>query len=328
MKRPAFQFYPNDWRGNANLRRCSEAARGAWIDVLCLLHDSDEYGVLRWPLVDIAQAAGLPIKLLQELARKNVLKGADGYAAEYVWAPSHAGVTGESVVLVATDAGPCWYCSRFVRDEFIRKRRGAGTRFGENNQPNPKPPAITERQRLRDAVHAKSNGACHHCGVALTSTWEIDHFIPRAKGGSNLFANLVAACIPCNQDKADTLPDDWLPSPTRRVGVRQGDAFGDGPSASASSSTSKAKATAPSGADLLLGLPDDLVRDFLAVRKTKKAALTETAIKGISREAAKAGLTLESAIRLCCERGWASFRADWNLGDAKPAAAAPRRKEL
>jgi hypothetical protein len=28
MKRPAFQFYPSDWRNNANLRRCSPAARG------------------------------------------------------------------------------------------------------------------------------------------------------------------------------------------------------------------------------------------------------------------------------------------------------------
>ena len=142
MKRPAFQFYPNDWRGNANLRRCSEAARGAWIDVLCLLHDSDEYGVLRWPLVDIAQAAGLPIKLLQELARKNVLKGADGYAAPYTWAPTHAGKVGEEVTLVATDAGPCWYCSRFVRDEHLRQKRGANSRFGDDNPPPKATPKV------------------------------------------------------------------------------------------------------------------------------------------------------------------------------------------
>jgi hypothetical protein len=58
MKRPSFQFYPADWRGNANLRRCSEAARGAWMDILCLLHDSDTYGIVRWPLVDLANAAG------------------------------------------------------------------------------------------------------------------------------------------------------------------------------------------------------------------------------------------------------------------------------
>lgn len=136
--RPAFQFYPADWRGNANLRRCSEAARGAWIDILCLLHDSDEYGVIRWPLADIAQAAGLPLKLVQELVRKNVLKGADSGGADYRWAPVHAGKVGTEVVLVAAGAGPCWYCSRFVRDEYVRQRRGANTRFNTSNQP-PKP---------------------------------------------------------------------------------------------------------------------------------------------------------------------------------------------
>jgi hypothetical protein len=51
MNRPSLQFYPADWMANRNLRRCSLAARGAWMDVLCVLHDSeDEYGLVRRPL--------------------------------------------------------------------------------------------------------------------------------------------------------------------------------------------------------------------------------------------------------------------------------------
>lgn len=137
-KRPAFQFYPADWRNNANLRRCSEAARGAWMDVLCLLHDSDEYGVLRWPLADIAQAAGVNVKLVQELSRKSVLKGGDSHGAAYVFTPSHAGKQGDPVTLVESGEGPCWYCSRFVRDEYVRQRRGANSRFDTDNNPKPK----------------------------------------------------------------------------------------------------------------------------------------------------------------------------------------------
>lgn len=133
--RPAFQFYPADWRNNAKLRRCSEAARGAWIDVLCILHDSDEYGVLRWPLADIAQAAGVSLKLLKELAQKDVLKGADKGADDFIFTPRHGGKDGDPVTLVAAGDGPCWYCSRFVRDEYVRQRRGAGTRFDSDNQP-------------------------------------------------------------------------------------------------------------------------------------------------------------------------------------------------
>lgn len=139
-KRPAFQFYVGDWLRNAKLRRCSAAARGAWIDVLCLLHDSDEYGVLRWPQADIAQAAGVPVKLLRELSEKGVLKGSDGKIEAYVYTPRHAGQDGESVTLIAAGDGPCWYCSRFVRDEHVRQRRGAGTRFDSDSQPSPKKP--------------------------------------------------------------------------------------------------------------------------------------------------------------------------------------------
>lgn len=143
MNRPAFQFYPGDWQRNMKLRRCSKAARGEWIDVLCLMHDSDEYGVLRWPLCEIAEATNAPIKLLRELVEKGVLKGADHDVPAFVYTPRHAGKDGEPVTLLEASAGACWYSSRFVRDEWIRKRRGENTRFGEGGegqQPPPKPP--------------------------------------------------------------------------------------------------------------------------------------------------------------------------------------------
>lgn len=140
MKRPAFQFYTKDWLSNAKLRRCSAASRGAWIDVLCLLHGADEYGILRWPLADIANAAGLNVKLLKELADKGVLKGGDKGCEPYIFTPTHAGKTGAPVTLIPETKDPVWYCSRFVRDEYIRLRRGTSTRFdGENNQPKARP---------------------------------------------------------------------------------------------------------------------------------------------------------------------------------------------
>lgn len=55
----------------------------------------------------------------------------------------------------------------------------------------------------------------------------------------------------------------------------------------------------------------DVWQDFVALRKAKKALLTKTAVDGIRAEAAKAGLTLEAALRVCCERGWAGFKAGW-----------------
>lgn len=136
MTRPAFQFYPGDWQKNANLRRCSPAARGVWIDILCLFHDSEaEYGVLRWPLKDVANAAGAPMPLVRELVAKGVLKGADREAADYTHRPKHAGKYGDPVTLVTHQGGPVWYSSRMVKDEWARSRRGEGTRFDTENQP-------------------------------------------------------------------------------------------------------------------------------------------------------------------------------------------------
>lgn len=158
--RPSFQFYPADWLANANLRRCSEAARGIWIDVMCVLHGADEYGVIRWPLADLARAANASLKLVKELADKGVLKGADKNAADYRWAPTHAGQKGDEVTLVVAGEGPVWYCSRFVKDEYKRQRRGANNRFTTEKQPPKKTP--TEKPKPSPKVgigDAEGDGA-------------------------------------------------------------------------------------------------------------------------------------------------------------------------
>lgn len=52
--------------------------------------------------------------------------------------------------------------------------------------------------------------------------------------------------------------------------------------------------------------------DFKRLRDKKRAPLTETALRGIAREAAKVdGLTLNDALALCCERGWQGLKAEW-----------------
>lgn len=43
---PYFRFYTTDWRGDIPLRMCSYAARGLWIDLLTLMHESDRPGFL------------------------------------------------------------------------------------------------------------------------------------------------------------------------------------------------------------------------------------------------------------------------------------------
>ncbi|WP_083315585.1 HNH endonuclease [Achromobacter xylosoxidans] len=246
MKRPSFQFYPGDWTGNSNLRRCTHAEKGAWLDIMCLMHDQEEYGVLRWPMKEIAQAAGCPVALVKGLVAKGVLKGDDKVLDEpFVYTPRSGRKDGEPVTLVTPQDGPIWYSSRMVKDEYVRSNAGASTRFGAENkadsQPPRKPNSDSDRAKLRARVLEKTGGSCYHCSVRLGERWEIDHLMPRSKGGRHTFANLVPSCVACNQDKSDTLPDDWdalRHSPSHSPSRRHGEDKGDGSSSSSSSSPS------------------------------------------------------------------------------------------
>lgn len=139
MKAPATQLYWKEWVGDMALGRCSLAAQGAWVRILAVLHQSDEYGVLRWPLAELASAANVPLRYARELATKRVLKGSDHFDTDFVHVPRHAGRDYPAVVLVQADGGSCWFSARFVRDEWRRTQRGASTRFTETNQPSRAP---------------------------------------------------------------------------------------------------------------------------------------------------------------------------------------------
>lgn len=72
--------------------------------------------------------------------------------------------------------------------------------------------------------------------------------------------------------------------------------------------------------DLFSGVDPVVVADFRKLRASKKAPITKTAVEGIRREAAKAGVTLEQALRTCCERGWTGFKAEWVAGQVQSMA--------
>ena len=75
------------------------------------------------------------------------------------------------------------------------------------------------------------------------------------------------------------------------------------------------------------GIDGQLAQDYIALRKSHRAPITQTALKGIEREANNAGLSLEQALTICCERGWRGFRAEWLHSDHgnHPAQPKPNR---
>jgi 5-methylcytosine-specific restriction endonuclease McrA len=57
----------------------------------------------------------------------------------------------------------------------------------------------------RRAVFARDGHRCQYCGSAAEN---IDHVIPRSRGGAHAWDNVVAACRPCNTRKRDRLPEE------------------------------------------------------------------------------------------------------------------------
>ena len=70
--------------------------------------------------------------------------------------------------------------------------------------PSSRRPAFT-----RFNVFLRDRFTCQYCGTALPShDLTFDHVIPRSKGGRTTWANVVAACGPCNLHKSNRLLRD------------------------------------------------------------------------------------------------------------------------
>lgn len=57
----------------------------------------------------------------------------------------------------------------------------------------------------RHSVFARDNHRCQYCGAAAEN---IDHVVPRSRGGAHTWDNVVAACRRCNAAKEDRLLED------------------------------------------------------------------------------------------------------------------------
>lgn len=56
------------------------------------------------------------------------------------------------------------------------------------------------QKELRSFIFSRSDGKCVYCGAKAA---EIDHVVPRSKGGTNSTYNLVASCRSCNEKKSN-----------------------------------------------------------------------------------------------------------------------------
>ena len=66
-------------------------------------------------------------------------------------------------------------------------------------------PRDTHRRKItRRAVFARDEWTCQYCGARSNLT--VDHVVPKSKGGTSNWENIVASFAPCNRRKGDALP--------------------------------------------------------------------------------------------------------------------------
>jgi 5-methylcytosine-specific restriction endonuclease McrA len=75
-------------------------------------------------------------------------------------------------------------------------------------------PRAEKRRLSRRAVLARDGFRCQYCGTTRHLT--VDHVIPRSRGGSSSWENVVTSCAPCNVRKGACLPSEVGMSPSRR----------------------------------------------------------------------------------------------------------------
>jgi 5-methylcytosine-specific restriction endonuclease McrA len=58
-------------------------------------------------------------------------------------------------------------------------------------------------------IYARDRSICQYCGRRLPrSELNLDHVLPRSRGGSSTWENVVCSCVDCNRKKGGRTPDD------------------------------------------------------------------------------------------------------------------------
>jgi 5-methylcytosine-specific restriction endonuclease McrA len=72
------------------------------------------------------------------------------------------------------------------------------------------------RALSRKNILLRDRNTCQYCGSVLpASELTLDHVVPRSRGGSSTWENLVACCHPCNRTKGNHLPQEVSMRPVR-----------------------------------------------------------------------------------------------------------------
>ena len=204
MSDPYFKFYPTDWKADDQLKFCSAAARGVWIEMLCICHNATPYGHF---LIDGISPTDAELTVLTGIPTEQITQAMGELESRKIFSRTAKGVI---------------YSRKLVRDE---KKRREGKKNGSNGGGNPllKKGTVPKNQRVRgyrrsdspektERIFQKKEGKCWWCDCQLDKEnfgpnfFHVDHLVAICDGGTNDEANLVPSCASCNHSRARK---DW-----------------------------------------------------------------------------------------------------------------------
>lgn len=175
-KLPWFKWRPDKWRADAELRLCSFAARGLWIDLLGYMHEAKPAGYLL--------VAGSPP------TTKELAKLVGGEHREVVSLLSEL----ESRGVFSRDSAGRIYSRRMLRDIEKKEKAIAAGRQGGN------PLLILDRQDRTESLNQNHIPRGERLEVRAES---------KAKAGQELLPDAAAPAPAPSRKSATKLPADW-----------------------------------------------------------------------------------------------------------------------
>ena len=153
MKLPAIQFYPGDWHKDQGVQAHDLAQRGAWFELLLMMHDSDERGVL------LVNGSPMPDAVI---ARR---LGLDNQTANQILTT----LLTYGVASRRTTDGAL-FCRRMVKDEKLRQIRTEAGRKGGNpsllNQNPKQKPTTRVKQKATPSISSSTTTSVIERGAA------------------------------------------------------------------------------------------------------------------------------------------------------------------
>lgn len=167
MADPWMKFYPRDWRGDQSLRAVSIAARGLWMECLCIMHEAKPYGhlLLNGEPVEVdalARMTGASVDevsaLMAELRKAGVFS-----------------VTGKGIIFsrrMTKDHARAAKGRKAVQKRWAQDTENKRENSGPNRSPNSNPTTQKPEAREKEEAKASSKKPEDRKGSRLPLDWQ------------------------------------------------------------------------------------------------------------------------------------------------------------